>query len=213
MYSYLKNTLLNFDHINIDDVENVTTSKNESTLNVTPSLDISFYDRIKIQKIKDVISSMNEAWFSYVIVPQNTTLEKISYDLYDSKDYWDILLLVNERMPIFDMYCDYDIISEAGETALKEYEEKIYRKKILSEVRERLRLKMQENYEAENENLKIVKYIQKNYIYDFIKYINPLLTCQFIKACYLIALFEFPFICHSFHLPFSAYRLKTLNIR
>ena len=38
MYSYLKNTLLNFDHINIDDVENVTTSKNESTLNVTPSL-------------------------------------------------------------------------------------------------------------------------------------------------------------------------------
>ena len=181
MYSYLKNTLLNFDHINIDDVENITTSKNESTLNVTPSLDISFYDRIKIQKIKDVISSMNEAWFSYVIVPQNTTLEKISYDLYDSKDYWDILLHVNERMPIFDMYCDYDIISEAGETALKEYEEKIYRKKILSEVRERLRLKMQENYEAENENLKIVKYIQKNYIYDFINYINNDLSKVDIK--------------------------------
>lgn len=181
MYSYLKNTLLNFDHINIDDVENVTTSKNESTLNVTPSLDISFYDRIKIQKIKDVISSMNEAWFSYVIVPQNTTLEKISYDLYDSKDYWDILLLVNERMPIFDMYYDYDIISEAGETSLKEYEEKIYRKKILSEVRERLRVKMQENYEAENENLKIVKYIQKNYIYDFINYVNNDLSKVDIK--------------------------------
>lgn len=181
MYSYLKNTLLNFDHINIDDVENVTTSKNESTLNVTPSLDISFYDRIKIQKIKDVISSMNEAWFSYVLVPQNSTLEKISYDLYGSKDYWDILLLVNERMPIFDMYCDYDIISEAGETALKEYEEKIYRKKILSDVRERLRVKMQENYEAENENLKIVKYIQKNYIYDFINYINNDLSKVDIK--------------------------------
>ena len=181
MYSYLKNTLLNFDHINIDDVENITTSKNESTLNVTPSLDISFYDRIKIQKIKDVISSMNEAWFSYVLVPQNSTLEKISYDLYGSKDYWDILLLVNERMPLFDMYYDYDIISEAGETSLKEYEDKIYRKKILSDVRERLRVKMQENYEAENENLKIVKYIQKNYIYDFINYINNDLSKVDIK--------------------------------
>ena len=31
---------------------------------------------------------------------------------------------------------------------------------------------MQENYEAENENLKIVKYIKKDYIYDFINYIN-----------------------------------------
>ena len=181
MYSYLKNTLLNFDHINIDDVENVTTSKNESTLNVTPSLDISFYDRIKIQKIKDVISTMNEDWFSYVLVPQNSTLEKISYDLYESKDYWDILLLVNERMPLFDMYYDYDIISEAGETALQEYENKVYRKKILSEVRERLRVKMQENYEAENENLKIIKYIKKNYIYDFINYINNDLSKVDIK--------------------------------
>lgn len=181
MYSYLKNTLLNFDHINIDDVENVTTSKNESTLNVTPSLDISFYDRIKIQKIKDVISTMNEDWFGYVLVPQNSTLEKISYDLYESKDYWDILLLVNERMPLFDMYYDYDIISEAGETSLKEYENKVYRKKILSDVRERLRVKMQENYEAENENLKIIKYIKKNYIYDFINYVNNDLSKVDIK--------------------------------
>ena len=64
---------------------------------------------------------------------------------------------------------------------MKEYEEKIYRKKILSEVRERLRLKMQENYEAENENLKIVKYIQKNYLYDFINYINNDLSKVDIK--------------------------------
>lgn len=172
MYKYLKNTLLNFDTINIDDVTNVTISKTENSLNVTPSLDISFYDRNKIQKIKDVISTMNDAWFSYVLVPQNSTLEKISYDLYESKDYWDILLLVNERMPLFDMYYDYDIISEAGETALQEYENKVYRKKILSDVRERLRVKMQENYEAENENLKIIKYIKKNYLYDFINFIN-----------------------------------------
>lgn len=172
MYKYLKNTLLNFDTINIDDVTNVTVSKTENSLNVTPSLNISFYDRNKIQKIKDVISTMNDAWFSYVLVPQNSTLEKISFDLYESKDYWDILLLVNERMPLFDMYYDYDIISEAGETALKEYENKVYRKKILSDVRERLRVKMQQNYEAENENLKIIKYIKKNYLYDFINFIN-----------------------------------------
>ena len=172
MYKYLKNTLLNFDTINIDDVTNVTISKTENSLNVTPTLNIQFYDRNKIQKIKDVISTMNDAWFSYVLVPQNSTLEKISYDLYESKDYWDILLLVNERMPLFDMYYDYDIISEAGETTLQEYENKVYRKKILSDVRERLRVKMQENYEAENENLKIIKYIKKNYLYDFINFIN-----------------------------------------
>ena len=40
---------------------------------------------------------------------------------------------------------------------------------------------MQENYEAENENLKIVKYIQKNYLYDFINYINNDLSKVDIK--------------------------------
>ena len=73
MYKYLKNTLLNFDTINIDDVTNVTISKTENSLNVTPTLNIQFYDRNKIQKIKDVISTMNDAWFSYVLVPQNST--------------------------------------------------------------------------------------------------------------------------------------------
>ena len=45
MYKYLKNTLLNFDTINIDDVTNVTISKTENSLNVTPTLNIQFYDR------------------------------------------------------------------------------------------------------------------------------------------------------------------------
>ena len=172
MYKYLKNTLLNFDTINVDDVTNVTISKTENSLNVTPTLNIQFYDRNKIQKIKDVISTMNDAWFSYVLVPQNSSLEKISYELYNSKDYWDILLLLNERMPIFDMYYDYDIISEAGETGIQEYENKVYRKKILSSVRESLRIKLQENQEKENENLKIIKYIKKDYLYDFLNFLN-----------------------------------------
>ena len=75
-------------------------------------------------------------------------------------------------MPIFDMYYDYDIISEAGETALQEYENKVYRKKILSSVRESLRIKLQENQEKENENLKIIKYIKKDYLYDFLNFLN-----------------------------------------
>ena len=171
-YKFLQNSVLNFDTINIDDVSNVTLTTDQNSLNVTPTLNVSFYDRKKIQKIKNIFLNMNDAWFSYVLVPQNSSLEKISYELYNSKDYWDILLLLNERMPIFDMYYDYDIISEAGETALQEYEKKVYRKKILSSVRESLRIKLQENQEKENENLKIIKYIKKDYLYDFLNFLN-----------------------------------------
>ena len=171
-YKFLQNSVLNFDSINIDDISNVTSSTDKNTLNITPTLNVSFYDRKKIQKIKNILSKMNDAWFSYVLVHQNSALEKISYELYGSKDYWDILLLLNERMPIFEMYYDYDIISEAGETGIEEYENKVYRKKILSSVRERLRIKLQENQEKENENLKIIKYIKKDYLYDFLNFLN-----------------------------------------
>ena len=171
-YKFLQNSVLKFDTINIDDISNVTLTTDKNSLNVTPTLDVSFYDRKKIQKIKNIFLSMNDAWFSYVLVPQNSSLEKISYELYNSKDYWDILLVLNERMPIFDMYYDYDIISEAGETGIQEYEKKVYRKKILSSVRERLRIKLQENQEKENENLKIIKYIKKDYLYDFLNFLN-----------------------------------------
>ena len=44
-YKFLQNSVLNFDTINIDDVSNVTLTTDENSLNVTPTLNVSFYDR------------------------------------------------------------------------------------------------------------------------------------------------------------------------
>ena len=47
-YKFLQNSVLNFDTINIDDVSNVTLTTDKNSLNVTPTLNVSFYDRKKI---------------------------------------------------------------------------------------------------------------------------------------------------------------------
>ena len=171
-YTFLHNTLLNFDTTKVDDVTNIR--ENTST-NTTNALNIPLYDRVKILKIKNLINTLGDSWFGYRVIPNNATLEKISYDLYGSSQYWDILLLVNNRMPIFDMPYDYDVISEVGETMTQDYERRIYRKPIPSTVlpngmttRELFIKTFEDEQTRNNEKFRIIKYITDIKLYDFI---------------------------------------------
>ena len=171
-YTFLHNTLLNFDTIKVEDVSNII--KNTST-NTTNALNVPLYNRIKILKIKSLIDTLSNDWFGYQQISNNTTLEKVSYDLYGSSQYWDILLLVNNRMPIFDMPYDYDVISEVGETMTRDYEQRIYRKDIPSTIlpngmtTRELFIKSFEDIQTENnEKYRIIKYILETKLYDFI---------------------------------------------
>ena len=171
-YTFLHNTLLNFDTIKVEDVSNII--ENTST-NTTNALNVPLYNRIKILKIKSLIDTLSNDWFGYQQISNNTTLEKVSYDLYGSSQYWDILLLVNNRMPIFDMPYDYDVISEVGETMTRDYEQRIYRKDIPSTIlpngmtTRELFIKSFEDIQTENnEKYRIIKYILETKLYDFI---------------------------------------------
>lgn len=44
----------------------------------------------------------------------NDKLERVSYVLYGTADYWDILLMLNNRDPLFQMTYDYDLIDRAS---------------------------------------------------------------------------------------------------
>lgn len=172
-YTYLHNTLLIFDEtIQIDDVSNI---KENTSTNTTNALNVPFYDRIKILKIKNLINTLGNSWFGYRQISNNVTLEKISYDLYGSSQYWDILLLINNRMPIFDMPYDYDVISEVGETMTADYEERIYRKKIPDTLlpngmttRELFIKSFEDEQTENNEKFRIIKYILETKLYEFI---------------------------------------------
>lgn len=171
-YTFLHNTLINFETIKVEDVSNI---KENTSTNTTNALNVPLYNRIKILKLKSLIETLGDDWFGYQQISNNTTLEKISYDLYGSSQYWDILLLVNNRMPIFDMPYDYDVISEVGETMTRDYEERIYRKDIPSTIlpngmtTRELFIKTFEDIQTENnEKYRIIKYILETKLYDFI---------------------------------------------
>jgi hypothetical protein len=49
-------------------------------------------------------------YISYIQLKDNETIELVSYNTYGTEDYWDLLLLINNRDPLFGMCYDYDMI-------------------------------------------------------------------------------------------------------
>ena len=166
-YNYMANFVLNFDTTELD-----STGIFDNGI----TLAVPVFDRTRVQKLKSLINTVPSSWISTKIVSNNEPLEKISYDLYDSTEYWDVLLLLNERSPLFDMAYDYDVIAEAGETATQTYESEVLNKSIDDNnlgndgltTRERFRLAFQEERAKNNDAFQTLIYIKKDKIWDFV---------------------------------------------
>lgn len=67
--------------------------------------------------INDLFEKANTlGYLSYYKINDNDKLERISYELYGTTDYWDLLFLLNNKNPLFDMPYYFDtIMSESSE--------------------------------------------------------------------------------------------------
>src|SRR5574344_1718437 len=97
----MKNTILKFDYEELDEfiVPDYFSKSN----------DISYL----VQEIKDYLEVYK--------INDNDKLERISYELYGTTDYWDILLLLNGRDPLFDFPYDYDTTYDSARRFVNRY--------------------------------------------------------------------------------------------
>lgn len=159
---YLKNTILNPTVAMIDNIEKIFPDR-------SGSLNIPMYNIVTLQKIKRVINSLRGSVISYMTVSNNTCLEKIAFELYGNANYWDILLLLNTRNPLFQMPYDFDVLSDAADKNVSEYERKVYKKKLPAKIQETFRKTSLEKLTDENERFRVLKYIQPARIFDFLQ--------------------------------------------
>ena len=164
---YYKNKILNFEHKYVDDEQGLTQKEGKEKL-----LKISNYKSLNILKIKQFIKDCPSEWFAYVKVLNNTNVEKLAYDIYGSADFWDLLVLINDRSPLFEMPYDFDVIERMTEKMVSNYEKYVYKKPLPEEAKERLRNKLASKISDNNENLRIIKYIKPTYVYEFLNELN-----------------------------------------
>lgn len=165
--NYYKNKILNFEPKYVKDEQGLTQKEGKDKL-----LKISNYKSLDILKIKQFVKDCPSEWFAYVKVLNNTNIEKLSFDIYGSADFWDLLAIINDRSPLFEMPYDFDVIEKMTDKMVSDYEKYVYKKPLSDSAKERLRNKLASKIADNNENLRIVKYIKPTYVYEFLNELN-----------------------------------------
>ena len=151
----LKNTLYNFNSIKIGNYI------------------IQDYSRNKINDIQYLPESSNPLFITHVSLEDNQTIEGISYTLYGSENYWDILLAINGIDPLFGMTYDFDTISDISQAKVDDFALK-FGPTLLQSSKDRLLEQWSKEQDETNEGNRTFKVILPNRITDFIKILSDL---------------------------------------
>lgn len=151
----MKNTLLTYDKFSsYKFIANDYTSKNFKNILSLPELNSTVY-------------------IDYIELDENQTMEQVSYALYDTPDYWDILILINNRDPLFDMVYNFDIVDNISSSRILEYL-KNYSGTYKTNTVDNLKKITLQDLENKNDNLRTLKVIKPDKMFDFIKIVNSL---------------------------------------
>ena len=110
-------------------------------------------------------------YITYYDISDNDKIERISYELYGTPNYWDLLVLLNDKDPYFNIPFDFDTVYDASTNFLENYTNIIYSHAVLSDAERvnSLREEFLQNTSDINESNRRIKIIKPNMISDFIK--------------------------------------------
>lgn len=148
-------------------------SSNNTTFNITN------YNSMCLNKIKIYLQNIDKANLLYLKVDNDAKIEKICLDYYGNTDYYDLLLIINQREMVFDMAYSNDIILSAIESDIENYRNKVFKDpykdfSVLS--KNNLTNVLYKEYEEKNSKLKYIKVINADYISTVITDINKIIA-------------------------------------
>ena len=150
------NTLLTYDLEELDEfiVSDYTSKK------------VDIYNLFQEMKDNGTLADFLEVYR----ISDDDKLERISYSIYGTPDYWDILLQINDRNPLFQMPYNLDTTFEIAEAMWNNYSDNVY---FQSPLDSNL---LQSLIDEEIERLK-----EKNEFYRFIYIIKTSKMNEFLK--------------------------------
>lgn len=105
--AYLKNSTLDFTNRQIDDTI------------------LEDYFSFDTQKILSYIATCTEDFFDWYQMEDDDKLERIALSLYGNPNYWDILMIINDKDPLFDMPYNFNTVTDIASSKALFYANKI----------------------------------------------------------------------------------------
>lgn len=166
--------------------------KNSTLIYDTEEIDnyvVQDYTSKDFSKLYDQLEDFPSELFDKMLIQDNDKLERIAYELYGNEDYWDILLLINNKSPLFSMSYDTDYIFNVKNDKLTTFIESlsngiygeenidIFTDTYLAETSEQSqyeRLQFFNNniineLELENESYRELTYVKPAYFQEFLR--------------------------------------------
>jgi len=149
--AYLKNTITNF------------------TRNTVDGYSVCDYRSIDFNAIRVFINSLNSDYFDLFRVNDDDKWERIALELYGAPDYWDILMVLNQRNPLTGLPFNFDTISALADDKVLEYGNFVYGKSVPNVESEIMYNYWEADLEATNESNRVIKIIRPSQINAFLQ--------------------------------------------
>lgn len=137
---------------------------------------VTDYTSKKLSQILDFSILDDSDWIEYYILTDNETIEQVSYDVYGTTMYWDVILYINKIDPLFGMVYDFDFSRDTAESFVDNYNENVLiwgkyvpPRSLPTAYMDMLKDIKTEELEALKELKRPIKIIRHNKILDFMK--------------------------------------------
>jgi hypothetical protein len=149
----MKETLMKYDDFNVFNIKNTLKIKN--------------YTSFDIYKIKELLNSLDKNYFAWIKLNEGSLIESALYDYYGDENLYDLIMFINQRDMLFDMPYSYDVILNAIDRSINEYEYRVFgnfKKELSEKSNKRLREKLDADYTEKNQKFLYLKVIKREYI-------------------------------------------------
>lgn len=149
--------------------------------NLENSYEVFNYNSINLSEIKVYLNSLDKNYFVWLKLNEGDTIEKVLHDYYANEDLYDLILLLNDRDMLFGMPYSYDVILNAINNDIQNYEYKVFGniKNGLSEIAtSKLKEKLDNEYSENNQKYLYLKVIKLDYINEVRKTVADIIETQ-----------------------------------
>ena len=132
-------------------------------------MNISDYTELNVKKILQIPESNSTDYLDIYSLSDDETIENVSYKLYGDEKYWDLLLILNSKDPLFDMCYSINTLQEESFKLVKDYEVNIYRSALPQERFLELQGEIFTDLYIKNEYNRKLKIIKTGKLADYIR--------------------------------------------
>jgi len=141
---------------------------NPSRMNV-PGYNVANYTSIDFVAIRAYISTLPNNMFDMYQVNDNDRWERIAHELYKNADYWDVLLVINNRNPLTGLPLDFDTISIMSDDVVFAYEKNIFGGPLPAPVFDLMYNEYNKHLTMENDVNKVIKIVKPAMMSSFLQ--------------------------------------------